>query len=517
MKKIIFILYEIFVIFHYIKNENIDYLSEGYYEINSHLNNFYLSMKNKKLIFSNQKFSFNIIPKTKFSYIIEKKNQKLGIDDNNNIIIYNNIENIEIKKYCWNIYNIKRNLYIIQSLYNNKLLEASNNHIKISNNSINNNNNDNDKKYIFTFFKLFEKGLNQKKYIKIINNEPIDVVIKYIDLNDKTLNRTGINQIYKDENCEELKYSIRSILLYIPWVRKIYILMPNEKVNFLKNEINEKIIYIKDKDILGFDSANSPSFSFNLFKMKKFGISNNFIYMDDDYFIGKKLKKSDFFYFDNKFGVTFPYIISKKIFTMNKYNIFNNYYEFMKKKNNIHPHSKEGFNLEILCTQKFFIDYYNTSLKSCKNSHNAFPENIEDLKILYNLSQNYQYFKEMIYSKERFVLSLYHQMFVNLYQLNVNCRKVHYMKHRYISIEKIKKNKLDSSLFVLNTGGNHEPIPRQKKILKTIMDKRFPFNTKYEIKYKENKIINIRIKYLIFLLIILLELKILIKSFKIFL
>ena len=286
--------------------------------------------------------------------------------------------------------------------------------------------------------------------------------------------------------------------------------MPNEKVKFLKNEISEKIIYIKDKDILGFDSANSPSFSFNLFKMQKFGISNNFIYMDDDYFIGQKLKKSDFFYFDNKFGIIFPYIISKKIFSMNKNYIFNRYYEFMKKKYYIHPHSSEGFNLELLCTQKYFIDYSNTTLKTCKSNHNAFPENIEDLKEIFNLSQKYQYFKEMIYSKERFVLSFYHQMFNNLYQLNVNYRKVHYIFYKYISIEEIKKNKLDSPLFVLNTGGNHEPIFRQKKILINIMEKRFPFNTKYEIKCKENKIKNIKVKNFIFLLIIFLELKILI-------
>jgi hypothetical protein len=264
------------------------------------------------------------------------------------------------------------------------------------------------------------------------------------------------------------------------------------------------------KNILGFDSANSPSFSFNLFKMKKFGISSNFIYMDDDYFIGQKLKKSDFFYFDNKIGIILPYIISKKIFSMNKKYIFNKYYEFMKKKNYIHPHSGEGFNLELLCTQKFFIDYYNTTLKTCIINHNAFPENIEDLKKIFNLSQNYQYFKEMIYSKERFVLSFYHQMFNNLYQLNVNYRKVQYIFYKYISIEEIKKNKLDSPLFVLNTGGNHQPIFRQKKVLKNIMEKRFPLNTKYEIKCKENKIKNIRIKYFIFLLIIFLELKILI-------
>ena len=33
--------------------------------------------------------------------------------------------------------------------------------------------------------------------------------------------------------------------------------------------------------------------------MKKFGISDNFIIMDDDYFIGNTLKKSDFFYVEN--------------------------------------------------------------------------------------------------------------------------------------------------------------------------------------------------------------------------
>ena len=290
--------------------------------------------------------------------------------------------------------------------------------------------------------------------------------------------------------------------------------MPNDKVRFLKNEINEKIIYIKDKEILGFESANSPAFGFNLFKMKKFGISQNFIYMDDDYFIGQSLKKNDFFYFDEKFGNISPYIISNKLYTINKNKIYNKYYELIKKKDSIHPHSKDGFNLEILCTQKFFLDNYNTSLISCRNTHNAFPENIEDLKKIFDLSKNYQYYKEMIYSKERFILSLYHQMFTNLYQLNVNYRKVNYMFYKYISIEKIKKKRLDSSLFVLNTGGNHEPLLRQKKLLKNIMEKRFPFPTIYETQYKEHKIINIRIKYFIrfFILFILLKIEIFIKK-----
>jgi len=506
MKKVFCMLYITFIIFCQIENENIGYLTEGYYEIQSHLNKNYISVMNKKqLIISNINFSFHITPISNLLYIIKCGKKKLGIDDYDNIILYHKTNNIEVKKYIWKIYNIKRNMFYIQNIYNSKLLEVDDNNIIMSDNNLYNY-----EKFLFRLFKLCEKGLNQNKHIKKINKEPIDVVIKYIDLTDRTLNRTGINQIYKDDNCEELKYSIRSILLNIPWIRKIYILMPNKKVKFLKNEINEKIIYIKDKDILGFDSANSPAFSFSLFKMKKFGISKNFIYMDDDCFIGKKIKKSDLFYFDEKCKEIVPYIISNEFFTINKIEIYNEYYELMKKKDYIHPHSGEGFNLEKLCTQKFFIDRYNTSLINCKYTHNAFPHNIEDLKDIFDLSQNYKYFKEMIYSKERFIFSFYHQMFTNLYQLNVNYRKVHNIRNKYISVENVKKKifRLNSSLFVLNTGGNHEPNFREKKILKNIMEKRFPFLTKYEIKSKEHKINYINIKFYIQLFIISLQIKI---------
>ena len=74
--------------------------------------------------------------------------------------------------------------------------------------------------------------------------------------------------------------------------------MPNEKVKYLKeqNVIKDKIIYLKDKDVLGFDSASSITFEFNLWRIKKFGISNNILYFNDDYNVGRPLKKQDFFY-----------------------------------------------------------------------------------------------------------------------------------------------------------------------------------------------------------------------------
>ena len=75
--------------------------------------------------------------------------------------------------------------------------------------------------------------------------------------------------------------------------------MPNKKVRFFKSYkfIKNKIVYVEDKYLMGYESSNSNSFQFIIWKMRKYGISENIIIMDDDYFIGKKLNKSDFFIF----------------------------------------------------------------------------------------------------------------------------------------------------------------------------------------------------------------------------
>ena len=74
--------------------------------------------------------------------------------------------------------------------------------------------------------------------------------------------------------------------------------MPNDKVKYFKSpkEIKERIVYVKDKDVIGFDTASNPAFHFRLWNLSQFNVSENIILMDDDYFIGKPVKKSDFFY-----------------------------------------------------------------------------------------------------------------------------------------------------------------------------------------------------------------------------
>ena len=259
--------------------------------------------------------------------------------------------------------------------------------------------------------------------------------------------------------------------------------MPNEEVKFLKNinEINEKIIYIKDKDFLGYDSANIHSFTFNLYKMKKFGISQNFIYMEDDFFVGKALKKKDFFYYDEEEKSIVPYILTFFFSVINKTDLLSNYNKMLKIKDSIHPHSGEGWRLSILNTEKYFTEIYKIPIIKTKYTHNIIAENIDDIKRIFEEIQNYKYLKETLFYKERHILTLNQPIYLNLYLLNKKFRRVNSIPYEYIPIESLNKYKLNKHLFVINTGGNHKPLQRQYNIQRKIMNNRYPFHTIYEV------------------------------------
>ena len=509
-----------------IYKNNTHEIFNGIYTIKSLTNNLYLSFKNNNIILSNKQINFRLVHITSFYYYIESrgKNKKIGINENGNIIFYDN--SYKNNKVIWNIIkDNKNNRYLIQNNFNQKFIEVENNEklkcLNDPNDNIINKGKSFENKFFFFFQKLFEEGKLNLEYLKFINKEPIDVVIKYIDLTDKSLNRIGINQTYKDQNNQELKYCIRSILYNIPWVRKIYILMPNEKVEFLKSfdEIEEKIIYVKDEDLLGFNSANIQAFLFCLFKMEKFGLSKNFIYMEDDYFIGQPLKKYDFFYYDEKTRKIVPYIVTTKFYQLNNIEVIHKYNNLLKYKDKIDPHSSSGFWLGFFLTQKFFLENYKKIIISTEFSHNAIAENIDDLKEIFTEAKNYEFFNETLFSKHRYILNLNHQHFVNLYQLNIKYKKVHPIKSQYIYLEKVNKNKLNSALFVINTGGNHIPLKRQLKIQKRVMKHKFSIPIKYEnINKSQNNndfIINLLLCiFKIFATFILIKFYFLIKSIK---
>jgi hypothetical protein len=474
-----------FIIIGILQIINLQIIPNGIYLIKNLDNIYYLTIENNKLILSSKQTNFRIILiKSNNIYIIETKHKrkKLGIDDNDKIILYNYYKDIiNPKKIFWYITQNSEKEFFIQNVYNHKYLEINNNSFECSVNFIKENY---IKNFKFKFLKMVEEGILNKKYLDIIKKEPIDVVIKYIDLTDKELNREGIIQIYKDKDNEELRFSIRSIIQYIPWIRKIYILMPNKKVRFLKSidEINNKIIYINDKEMLGFDSANIHAFTFKLYNLEKFGVSKNFIYMEDDFFIGKPLNKTDFFYYDEQKKKVLPYLLTKYFQEMNKSEVLNQYYNLFANKELIHPHSYNGWWLSIYGTDKYFMERYTYPLIINTNfTHNALAENIDELREIFEEIQYYEFINETLYSKERHILTLNQPHFYNLYQLNIKKKKVHTIPYRYILVQSIKGVNLDIPLFVINTDGNHQPTKRQYKIQKKIMEKRFPLSNEYEI------------------------------------
>ena len=275
----------------------------------------------------------------------------------------------------------------------------------------------------------------------------------------------------------------------MPWVRKIFILMPNEKVRYLKpaDEIKNKIVYIKDKDLLGYESANIHAFTFQLFKLEKFGVSKNFIYMEDDFFIGKALNKNDFFYYDEEKKKVLPYLLTKHFQVIQRNDILDHYIRLYENKDNIHPHSYDGWWTSIYGTDKYFSEKYNNSFINTNFTHNAIAENIDELKIIFEEIKDYEYINETLFSIERHILTLNQPHFFNLYQLNINHKKVHTLPYNYFAIEKLKIDKLNCPLYVINIGGNHIPTKRQIKIESKIMEKRYPFSTEYEICNKKDK------------------------------
>ncbi len=462
---------------------------------------------------------------------LDHKNLKLNyIEDNKEL----NFNRQNKDSNLWNFIKVEDNGYVIQN--------KDNCFIVIDKLRFFCENLTSEKANIFKLNRIFSE-INENKsrnYYEILKKEPIDVIIKYIDLNDPKLKRNGIHQIEKDYDNEELRYSVRSILINIPWIRKIFILMPNERVRFFKdyNLIKEKIIYVKDKDLLGYESSNSNAFQFRLWKMKKYGISNNVIVMDDDYFIGNKLEKNDFFYVKN--GKVLPLITTSNFMKLDKKSAYENCQLYEKKLlNNREEQNKDEFFYSKYLTLSFILNIFNISNETIylpDFTHNAIPININDLKEAYNIIYNSEFKYSTLDCTFRRIGYIQFQYFILSYTFVKYNRKIKNIPNKYIRLNYSISENYKVSLFCINKGpGNYTDLNFYKA--KIIMEYLFPNPTKYEIvdnsffnisynvtvsmdkfiKLKEKEISNIIkiqkiyvIRTNIFLLIILISIKLII-------
>ena len=131
-------------------------------------------------------------------------------------------------------------------------------------------------------------------YVNTTDKKWIQKVKKYKPSYGNNLNKARFN--YNGE----IFFSLKTVQKFIPWIRKIYIVHDNQEFNldFLNDNFKKKIKFIDHKRII--PSKYLPVFNSMLIEMfiaNIKGLSDNFIYLNDDMFIGNYLTQN--FFFDN--------------------------------------------------------------------------------------------------------------------------------------------------------------------------------------------------------------------------
>ncbi len=99
---------------------------------------------------------------------------------------------------------------------------------------------------------------------------------------------------YRYQDNDELKYSLRSVEKYAPWVNHIYIVTNNQRPKWLKE--NDKITIVDHKEII--PAEKLPTFNsvcIENYLVNIPGLSDLFLYFNDDIFLSKKTRPEDFF------------------------------------------------------------------------------------------------------------------------------------------------------------------------------------------------------------------------------
>lgn len=136
-----------------------------------------------------------------------------------------------------------------------------------------------------------------------MDNNKIDFVIAWVDDTDEEWRRErekycGIDQSsacrYRDWDL--LRFWFRGVEKFAPWVNKIHFVTYGHLPKWLNTE-HEKINIVNHKDFIPEEylpTFNSHTIELNFHRIK--GLSEQFVYFNDDMFLINHVKKEDFFY-----------------------------------------------------------------------------------------------------------------------------------------------------------------------------------------------------------------------------
>ena len=308
----------------------------------------------------------------------------------------------------------------------------------------------------------------------------IDLVYLWVDGNDpkwqakrnsffgRKVENSSSNFNGRYANNDELKYSLRSVERYAPWIRKVFIVTDNQKPKWLDIS-NPKIQIIDQNDIL--PDKSLPCFNSNVlehFLYKVPNLSEHFLLSNDDMFFNKTVLPTTFFAKDG-----FPIIrLNRKPFRRFRW--------FLREQIFKKPHklySKALFNAAELVKHKFGVFYnglphhnLDSYLKSecLRVAEHIFKNEIDLTKMNHFRSAND--IQRIVYSYVALAEKRGHLQYVS----SKESLHVHIQKNRHY--EKLKK--FNPTFFCMNDTEYADDNDRMK--LKMWLSTRFPEKSKFE-------------------------------------
>jgi hypothetical protein len=140
---------------------------------------------------------------------------------------------------------------------------------------------------------------------------PIDVVYTWVDGSDEAwrarrdaaLDAVGVARLNRQAandaryiSRDELRYSLRGVAAYAPWVRHIWIVTDGQVPPWL-DTTHPKVTVVDHRDIFG-DRGVLPTFNSHAIESQLHhidGLAEHFLYFNDDFFLGRPVRPTQFF------------------------------------------------------------------------------------------------------------------------------------------------------------------------------------------------------------------------------
>ena len=136
-----------------------------------------------------------------------------------------------------------------------------------------------------------------------VQNGPIDFVLIWVDGNDpkwqeeysKYKGDGGDRRAHRFRDTQLLQYWFRGVEKFAPWVNKVYFVTCGQKPEWLNTE-HPKLVCVNHSDFIPaqyLPTFSSQAIEVNLHRIP--GLSERFVYFNDDTFIVREVEEEDFF------------------------------------------------------------------------------------------------------------------------------------------------------------------------------------------------------------------------------